>query len=474
MFNSIRTKLTVTYLILILAVMVLTSIFLLNILEQYYLAYHSDALAAAANVAASFSAGYLKATPDVVAISTLAEDFARPIRSRVIITDHRQRVLGDSLRIGGLVGTTLEREEIAAALNGEIGSSIQYSEQSRVWVMQVAVPIESDGTLLGSVFISSDLSPIYQILTDIRKFLLLATALALVLAGFLGIVFADRVTVPIETLTTATERMARGDLSQRVTIRSKDEIGRLATQFNNMASRVQEMTRQLREFVANASHEMRTPLTSMNILVKSLREYPLDAAEREEFLSDVDKELERLIHLVESLLDLTRLDRLATEDTMYLVDIVPTVQNTLEMLRKRAEGKKILLEYMLPERTAPVFVVLHQIKQVVFNLVDNAIKYTPAEGKISVTLTQEPEKLVLAVSDTGSGIPPEHREKIFERFYRVDKARSREQGGTGLGLAIVREIVKKHGGDVWVETADGGGARFVVTLPRVPGQETEY
>ena len=467
MFNSIRTKLTVSYIVLIMAVMVLTSSFLLNILEQYYIAYQYEAITRAANIIAKYSPGYLRTTPDVVTISNFAETNAREIGSRVLITDHRQRVLGDSMRVGGLAGSSLDREEITAALAGDEGRSIQYSDQTKRWVMQVAVPIYSNDQIIGTVFIATPLDFIYRVLADIRQFLLVATVLSLLLAGFLGIVFAHRITVPIESLTNATENMARGDLSQRVHVRSKDEIGQLAGQFNHMASRLQEMTRQLREFVSNASHELRTPLTSLNILVKSLREYPLEPQEQEEFLEDIDQELERMIHLVESLLDLTRLDRLGAEDTMAMTDVVPTIKNTLDMLTKRAQEKEIALAFDLPERAAPVFAVLHQIKQVVFNLVDNAIKYTPAGGEIYVSLIQEPERLVFKVSDTGLGIPPEYREKIFERFYRVDKARSREQGGTGLGLAIVKEIVTRHGGAIWVEDShDGQGTTFVVTLPR--------
>jgi len=473
MFNSIRTKLTVTYIVLILAVLLVTSFFLLNTLEQYYISYQYLIMEAAAHPVAREASANLREAPNVVTLSNLAEEYGRQYRIRVVITDHRQRVQGDSLRVGGLVGTTLERAEIVAALAGEQGRSIQYSQLSKQWVMQVAVPITFEDTIIGAVFIASSLSNVYAVLDNIREFLLLATVLSLLFAGLLGVYFAHHITVPIESLTAATEQIARGDLTQRVSVRSKDEIGRLGDQFNHMAGRLQEMTRQLREFVSNASHEMRTPLTSLNILVKSLREYPLEAEEREEFLADIDQEVERLIHLVESLLDLTRLDRLGAEDTMSMTDIVPTVRNTLEMLKKRAEERGIALQYSLPESTEPVFAVLHQVKQVVFNLVDNAIKYTPEGGHVQVELFQEPERLLLSVADSGIGIPPEHREKIFERFYRVDKARSREQGGTGLGLAIVKEIVVRHGGEVLVEDNENGlGTRLIVTWPRALGVTT--
>jgi signal transduction histidine kinase len=475
MFNSIRTKLTITYLTLIMVVMVLTSFLLLNILETYYIAHQYEAVTRAANVVARFSTGYIRSTQDVVTVSNFVRNYALEYNVRVLVTDNRQRVLGDSERVDGLAGTTLEREEIAQALSGRVGQSIQYSEHTQTWVMQVAVPVSDGNEIIGTVFIASSLDYIYVVLGNIRKFLLLATVLSLLFAGLLGILFAHRITVPIESLTTASRQMTKGDLTQRVSVRSKDEIGQLGQQFNEMAGRLQEMTRQLREFVSNASHELRTPLTSLNILVKSLREYPLDEEEREEFLEDIDQELERMIHLVESLLDLTRLDRLAAEDTMAMADVVPTIQHTLEMLQKKAQEKGITLNPDLPPKAAPVFAVLHQVKQIVFNLVDNAIKYSPPGSLIHVSLTQEEERLVLKVADNGIGIPPEHRDKIFERFYRVDKARSREHGGTGLGLAIVREIIQRHGGSIWVEETDSGrGTTFIVTLPRADRIQGKY
>lgn len=465
MFNNLRTKLTVSYLVLILAIMVLTSFFLLNILEQYYLSHQAETLFQAAELAGEFSSGYLLTAPQAAAISNLAEGFARQVGARVLITDRFRLVVGDSMREGGMAGSYLTRDEVAAALAGRREQSVQFSQVLDQWVMQVAVPVRSGARIIGAVFISASLSPVYRVLDDIRRFLAIATVLAMVLAGFLGSFFAHRMTVSITTLTKATEQIAKGDLSQRVRVRSRDEIGQLADQFNIMASRLQEMTRQLREFVANSSHELRTPLTSLNLLVKSLREYPLEKEEREEFLADIDQELERLTRLVENLLDLTRLDRLAAEDTMHTADVVPIIAGTLEMLRKRAELKGLTFSYTLPERSALIFAVPHQLKQMVFNLVDNAIKYSLPGGAVNVSLRQEQDELLLTVADTGSGIPPEHRERVFERFYRVDKARSREHGGTGLGLAIVKEIVARHGGKVWAEDTPGGGATFVVSLP---------
>ena len=469
MLNSIHTKLTFTYIVLIVVVLVLTSLFLLNTLEQYYFAYQYEAMTRAANLIGGIVGPKLASTPDITDLSNVAVDFSRQISARILITDHKQRVLGDSQRVDGLVGMNLERPEIAAALaeEEEQSWSVQYSETSGEWVLQLAVPVLYEGKITGAVFTASSLAYIHGVQRDIRNYLIAATLLAIVVASLLGRYFAQKLASPVKALTLAAEQMKRGDLAQHVPVTTKDEIGRLTMQFNEMAQQLAASTRQLKDFVANASHEMRTPLTSLNVLIKSMREYNLDPAEQEEFLADIDQALGRLIHLVEELLDLSRLDRVAADDTMVMTDIVPTIRTTLEMLEKKAQTKNIAFSYELPPSAAPIFAVLHQIKQIVFNLVDNAIKYTPAGGQIWVQLSEEPDLLKLTVADTGIGIPPEQREKVFERFYRVDKARSREQGGTGLGLSIVYEIVKRHGGQVWVESGlQGTGSTFVVTLPK--------
>ncbi|NLN07704.1 MAG: cell wall metabolism sensor histidine kinase WalK, partial [Firmicutes bacterium] len=333
MFSSIRTKLTTTYVVLLVVVMVSASFFLLNLLKNYYFAYQHENLVSAAKVVRDLVAPKLQAVPDVVDISNQAELVARQSRSRILITDDRQRVLGDSVRVEGLVGTVLNRPEITHALlnQNDKSWSVQYSEASGVLVLQVAVPIEVDGKILGAVFVSSSLQEIDKMQKDIRNYLLLITLLAILAAGVIGRFLTNKITGPIQSLSEATEKMAKGDLSQRVPVRSRDEIGRLTKLFNEMAAQLQENTRKLKEFVADASHEMRTPLTSLNILVKSMRDFPLEPEEREEFLDDIDQELERLIRLVENLLDLTRLDKLATEETMTVADVVPTIRQTLEM-----------------------------------------------------------------------------------------------------------------------------------------------
>jgi two-component system phosphate regulon sensor histidine kinase PhoR len=234
---------------------------------------------------------------------------------------------------------------------------------------------------------------------------------------------------------------------------------------------VRRLERIRSEFVANVSHELRTPLTSLAGFVETLEDGAADdPATRHRFLSIISTETARLGRLVEDLLDLSRLESGHLELRAAPVDLRGVVERTLAFYQPTAEAKQVALRSDLPADLPPVPGDDDLLEQVVRNLVDNAVKYTPQGGRVSVSA--EPvdyqdgrREVVLRVSDTGPGIPPEHLHRLFERFYRVDRARSRALGGTGLGLAIVKHVVERHGGRVWVDSDPGRGATFSVALP---------
>lgn len=465
-FRSIRARLTLTFLAVILAVMVIISFFLYNLLERYYLNHLQESLARTGNSAAEFVAGHLRDQMEPARLSGLAEIFNRQARARVIFVNREGTVVGDSARIGALIGQKLERDEVAAAFQGGVGVSVQYSAKSQQKVMQVAVPVVDNGELVGAVFLSASLQEIYQILEDIQRFLLLTTLVAMIVVGGGSIILAKSFTGPIELLTAAAAEIAEGKLDQQIEARSSDEIGRLAKQFNVMAARLHYITGNLKNFASNVSHELRTPLTSLSLLVKSLKEYSMEAEQRREFLEDMDKELERLILLVNDLLELTRLEQMK-ESRQEPFSFTALIQEVLDQAAPRIERQEMrLIADELPPDTLKLVGSPLQVRQVLHNLLDNAIKYTSPGGWIRVS-AEVPEKEVLVkVEDTGCGIPAKDLPHIFERFYRVDPARSRQAGGTGLGLAIAREIVEAHGGRIWAESSPGKGSTFYFTLPR--------
>ena len=463
-FYSIRFRLTATFLAVILAVMVIISIFLYSTLERYYMNNLEATLVRSGFLASDFVVGHLRGQIDSVRLSSLAEDMSRQAQARVLFADQQGIVVGDSLRVGGLLNQELDHEDVNAALEGNVSSRIAYSERIEHPVIQVAVPVmEEDEMVTGVVLLSASLEEVYNTLYDIRRFLFLATVIAMAIVGGGSAALARRFTGPLESLTVAARKMAEGKLDQHIEISSTDEIGRLAEQFNIMAKRLNYYTSNLKKFAADVAHEVRTPLTTMNLLTKSLKEHEMEPEQQKEFIEDLDNEVGRLTALVNDLLELSKLDK--NEIEMEKINLNNLLRDMLGEYQYRFSHAELELLDNIPQQDYHIYGAPLQLRQVISNLLDNALNYTQAGGKVTVSLYTESNEAVTKVEDTGCGIPEEDLNYIFERFFRVDRARARIGGGTGLGLAIVSEIVAKHDGRVWVESEVDVGSRFYFALP---------
>ena len=245
---------------------------------------------------------------------------------------------------------------------------------------------------------------------------------------------------------------------------ASDEIAQLAQEFNSLTDRLQTTENARRRFVSDASHELKTPLAAIRLLTDSiLQTENIDRETAREFVTDIGQEAERLSRITEDLLRLTRLDSNVLERPV-VVDALPVLEQVMRMMSLVAQEKGTELTYRA-EGTCTMLATRDEIHQIIYNLTDNAVKYTPPGSTVQVSLFREGDQVVLTVEDNGAGIPEEDLPRIFERFYRVDKARSRAAGGTGLGLAIVRDTVEKRGGTVEAANRPGGGAVFTVRWP---------
>lgn len=280
---------------------------------------------------------------------------------------------------------------------------------------------------------------------------------ALVLSGML--------TRPVKALTQTIRRMGKGDLSARVNVRTSGELKELAESYNAMAEQIEHLDKSRSQFVANASHELKTPLATMKLLLENMLYQPDMPQElRTEFMQDINHEIDRLSGIITDLLTLTQMDSHSSPLRVTKVDLSALTEETVHTLQIAAEKKG----QTLTADIAPGITLegdSGKLMQIFYNLTDNAIKYTPENGHIAVRLAQSGANVLFAVTDDGIGIPEEDQKHIFERFYRVDKARSRATGGTGLGLSIVRQLAAMHGGTVSVSSQPGQGATFTVTLP---------
>jgi signal transduction histidine kinase len=376
-FYSIRFRLTANFLAIIMAVMLIISFFLYSTLERYYMNNLLDSLERSGYLASDFVVGHLRGQVDSVRLSTLAENMSRQSQARVIFIDQSGIVVGDSTRVGGLLNQSIDHDDVRAALNGSVSSSISYSEGIQHDVLQMAVPVKEEGaSVTGAVFMSASLQDVYRTLNDIRRFLFMATLLAMAVVGGGSIALARRFTGPLEELTAAARKMAEGKLDQKIDFRSGDEIGRLAEQFNVMAKRLNYYTNNLKKFAADVAHEVRTPLTTMSLLTKALKEHEMEPEQQREFIEDIDNELERMIALVSDLLELSKLEKnnVETEDII----INHFLENVVGESQYRFAAAGLDLNFVEPDEILMVSVAPLQLHQVIANLLDNALNYTPA------------------------------------------------------------------------------------------------
>ncbi len=413
--------------------------------------------------------------------------------ARVTVVDPTLRVLASSDE-GVPVHFEHDHPEIAAARGGGEQHDIRWDEWRDEERLFVAAPImeveDEEKELKGIVQLSVPMAPLYAEMRRTWVTLVGAGGVVLVAMALVSLLLARQVASPIRSLTVVTQAMADGDLDQQVRPAGPDEIQRLGRAFNRMAERVREMLARQQAFVANAAHELRSPLTGLQLRIDMLKRHGTDDPELvRHYIGQMENGVEYLRRLVDHLLALSRLDE-GQELPTSPIDLAPVLYELADEMGPLTRAAGLRLEVNVPPHLPPVTVNSDSMRIAVRNLLDNAIKFTPAGGHVTLRAAadgmptaeslrpsatpavtgNEPSAVVIQVSDTGPGIAAEHLPRIFDRFYRVDKARSRRQGGAGLGLSLVRSIVEAHGGRVGVESTPGYGTTFTIWLPAQPEQ----
>jgi len=322
-------------------------------------------------------------------------------------------------------------------------------------------PIISGGAAIGAVYVHDEDMDQGEILLDMQRTLRNISALVAVLSIAGGTLIVLSLVRRLKIIITAIKSVREGQYSYRIDISGSDEMALLGDEFNSLTNRLRQTDEIRRRFVADASHELKTPLASIRLLSDSiLQNEDIELETVKEFIGDIGMETERLSRTTGKLMTLTRLDS-QIHDEFKCVDMRDAVVATLRMLRPLAESLGLTLTSEL-EEDCFIFATEDAVHQVIFNLVENAIKYNKPDGSVAVRLGIEDQAVVLTVDDRGVGVPDEDFPYIFDRFYRVDKARSREAGGSGLGLSIVWDTVRELGGKVTAAKRVGGGMRFQV------------
>jgi len=314
--------------------------------------------------------------------------------------------------------------------------------------------------------VAQDEEAIRSILHTLFMILALALPSALALAALGGYIMASRLLKPVASMANKAEKISSENLSERLPVENpEDELGKLATVFNHTLTRLQNAFERLKRFTADASHELRTPLTAIQSVGEVALQEDLDASAYRDRIGSMLEETARLTRLVDSLLLLTRADRGQLLVNRKEQNVTRLVEKAIEDMRVMAEEKSQRLMANLPSGIQ-ANVDEDTLRRALVNILDNAIKYTAGGGTIVVALKEIEGKLIIEVTDTGPGIAVEHREKIFDRFYRVEKDRSREIGGAGLGLAIAKWAVEANGGRLELDSQENQGSTFRIILPK--------
>ena len=385
---------------------------------------------------------------------------------RVIFADGEGRVIYDS-RGGG--DDEHVQEDLRTALSSK--TVFRSSLKGESFSSGYAVPVSAQGVITGAVYLHESDGERGRILHAMQIQIRTVSVIIAAAAFAMATVYSAGTLRRVQELSASMRIVAGGDYSYRMPTSGTDELAELGNEFNELTERLEDTERQRRRFVSDASHELKTPLASIRLLSDSIvQSESMDGATMREFAADIGHEAERLQRTTEKLLDLSRLD----DDVQIIdepVDIKQTAVDALAVLRPLAEAKgvKIRCEF---EAGCVVMASTDDMFHIVFNLMENAVKYNVPDGSVLVKTALEDDRVVLSVSDTGIGIPEEDRLNIFARFYRVDKARSRASGGSGLGLSIVHDAVLAHGGTIAVGQNKPQGSVFIVSFPRPTSEET--
>ena len=390
--------------------------------------------------------------------------------SRILVTDNAGRVLYDTRETGGAVGSYVLYTEIVQALLGEDASSCTY--QGAAFRSRASSPVLYQNQIIGAVYAYEYDTDQAALLAGLQGNLLRLSGVIALVVLVLSLILSKTLTRRIGLLLNAIQQVREGSYSHRADIRGGDEIAQIGHEFNSLTDRLQITETARRRFVSDASHELKTPLAAIRLLSDSILQTDnIDLETTKEFVSDIEQEAERLSRITEDLLRLTRLDSGVAEPPR-LVEAAPVLERVARMLRPVAEEKGV--ELLIVSITGAVVLATEgELHQILYNLAENAIKYNRPGGYVRVTAEPGEESTIITVEDNGIGIPAGELPNVFKRFYRVDKARSRAAGGTGLGLSIVSDTVSRRGGAIRAENVEGGGTRFIVTLPSMERGEEE-
>jgi signal transduction histidine kinase len=452
---GIRRRLVWSYLLLIILTVVLFEILIVSALRFYYVEGIKQAMKDQGAMFTSFYEQEMAEGTFSKKAPILLQRYNFLINAQVQIYDSTGKLIADTHET--LNEEKMEYEDVGKALGGE--TSYFQGETGEEKILSISQPLNLDETTFGAIRVITSMKQVDQVLQQNSLMLMLIGLFVILVAAFISLILANTITKPIGVMTAAAEQMASGQFSVRIAKTKNDEIGKLAETLNYMAEEVEKHEQLKNEFIASVSHELRTPLTSVKGWAITLHSMSEDQVFREG-LEIISNESERLSHMLGDLLDLSRLSAGKIEYKFEKIDIESLIHQAVSQMAPRAARQGVKLTESI-SGSGSVQGDVHRLKQVLLNILDNSLKFTQAGGKVTVSLQVSDKDVLVAIADSGAGIPDEELPLVKEKFF---KGKSRASG-TGLGLAICQEIIAAHNGSLDLKSKASKGTTVEIRLP---------
>ncbi|MBS5927830.1 MAG: HAMP domain-containing protein [Clostridium sp.] len=463
--RTIKSRLVKSFSIVIFITILVLDILLITFVRKYYYDNMNDLLKNQLQVTTNFYKKYFNLYSLEENIYDNLDSFWEQTDAQIQIYDNNGELLMDSI---GVIEDNVKYIDVQRSLQGEknnrwIGNVSYYDYK----VMALSTPIESDGKVIGVMRLVVSLEAVDKGISNIIVFFLIISMTVLIFSILVSTILAKNIVVPIKKLTIVAEEMAGGDLGVRSDTNSRDEIGKLAKTLDYMAEEIQKREQLKNEFISSISHELRTPLTAIKGWVITLDDSQTDKDTLKMGLNIIEKETDRLVNMVEELLDFSKLSsgKMTLNKKEISIKAISDYIDVYMSARARRENKRLNIN--LDSENKKIYVDIDRIKQVLINLLDNAFKFTEAEGTISISFCSVEGSLKIIVQDNGCGISKEDLPRVKEKFYKGKNAKSKN----GIGLSICDEIVKLHNGEIFIESEEGKGTLVTITLPVIKEEE---
>ena len=468
MFKSIFKNLLVTYLTIFIAVIATLSLILSMLYGRYIFGEKRTSLENAAYKINLLANDYYKNRISIEELESSLDSMGFITDSKIYLVklDRQSLDSPQTLEIGEGLEENYLLDDLKKVMEGKtVFHQKQYSDKFDMYMVFTGVPWKTDKGIEGAILL---FSPVNHVTDNITRINLVIWLTALFFTVFSTIIIyfnSRRISQPVKEIEKAAISLAAGENAQDLPVNSQDEIGRLSGTFNYMKHKFLETEKMRKDFISNVSHDMRTPLTSINGFVEGMLDGLVKPEDNKKYLTIIQSETNRLMRLTSDILQLAKIQSGSIAVSKEKLNAWETVNSVIESVGSLSDEKRINFSLKCDD-SAFVMADRDKLKQILINIMGNAVQYSPDDGQISVNIEESDSKIRFAISDNGIGIPADDLPFIFEKFYRVDKSRQSAKGGTGLGLNIAKNLVELHGGSIWASSKPGKGTEIAFELPK--------